>query len=97
MIIAAEFAKEWGATKYRHLKCGHVHHKKTIAPVVIDEQSGLVVEYLEALCATDAWHAGAGYGASSVMTQIVFRKDGGEAVRHVDQIRDSRKTPDLTL
>lgn len=64
MIIAAEFAKEWGQTKFRHLKMGHVHHKKTIAPVIIDEQSGLLVEYLEALCATDAWHANAGFVGS---------------------------------
>jgi hypothetical protein len=49
-IIAAEFYKEWGQTQFRHLKMGHIHHKKAIAPVVIDEQAGLVVEYLEALC-----------------------------------------------
>lgn len=60
-IVAAEFAVQWGKTKYRYMKCGHRHHKNTIAPVVVDEQSGIVIEYLEALCATDAYHAGAGY------------------------------------
>lgn len=64
MIIAAEFAKEWGATKHRHLKMGHIHHKKAFAPVIIDEQSGLLVEYLEALCPTDSWHSGAGFVGS---------------------------------
>tara|TARA_R110002153_G_C13304868_1_gene495960 strand:- start:895 stop:2025 length:1131 start_codon:yes stop_codon:yes gene_type:complete len=83
MIIAAEFAKEWGATKYRHLKCGHVHHKKTIAPVVIDEQSGLVVEYLEALCATDAWHAGAGFvGSQKGASAFEYHKTEGLLTRH---------------
>lgn len=60
-VIAAEFSKEWGATKYRHLKCGHVHHQKAIAPVMVEEQAGILVEYLPALCASDAWHAGAGF------------------------------------
>ena len=83
LIIAAEFAKEWGATKYRHLKCGHVHHKKTIAPVVIDEQSGLVVEYLEALCATDAWHAGAGFvGSQKGASAFEYHKTEGLLTRH---------------
>lgn len=82
MIIAAEFAKEWGATKYRHLKCGHIHHKKTIAPVVIDEQSGLVVEYLEALCATDAWHTGAGFvGSQKGASAFEYHKTKGLITR----------------
>lgn len=82
MIVAAEFAKEWGATKYRHLKCGHIHHKKTIAPVVIDEQSGLVVEYLEALCATDAWHTGAGFvGSQKGASAFEYHKTKGLITR----------------
>ena len=83
MVIAAEFAKEWGATKYRHLKCGHVHHKKTIAPVIVDEQSGLVVEYLEALCATDAWHSGAGFvGSQKGASAFEYHKSEGLLSRH---------------
>ena len=83
MIIAAEFAREWGVTKYRHLKCGHVHHKKTIAPVIVDEQSGLVVEYLEALCATDAWHAGAGFvGSQKGASAFEYSKTEGLLTRH---------------
>jgi len=82
MIVAAEFAKEWGATKYRHLKCGHVHHKKALAPVVIDEQSGLIVEYLEALCATDAWHAGAGFvGSQKGASAFEYHKEKGLTTR----------------
>lgn len=83
MIIAAEFAAEWGITKYRHLKCGHVHHKKSIAPVMIDEQSGLVVEFLEALCATDAWHANSGYiGSQKGASAFEYHKTEGLLTRH---------------
>ena len=83
MIIAAEFAKEWGQTKFRHLKCGHVHPKKVIAPVTIDEQSGLVVEYLEALCPTDAWHAGAGFiGSQKGASAFEYDFNKGLKTRH---------------
>lgn len=63
-IIAAEFPKQWGLTRFRHLKCGHIHHQKTLAPVIVDEQAGLLVEFLPALCPTDAWHASSGYVGS---------------------------------
>ena len=83
MIIAAEFAKEWGATKYRHHKCGHIHHKKVIAPVTVDEQSGLVVEYLEALCPSDAWHSGAGFiGSQKGASAFEYDKEKGLLTRH---------------
>jgi hypothetical protein len=59
--------------------------------------NGCKIEAFGTLSPPDSWHAGAGYGAASVMNQIVFHKDGGEAIRHVYQIRDSRKVPDLTL
>jgi len=64
LVIAAESPVLWGATRHRYLKMGHIHHKKTIAPVVIDEQAGLVVEYLAALCPSDSWHASAGFVGS---------------------------------
>jgi hypothetical protein len=68
-IIAAEFPKQWGATKHRHLKMGHVHHKKKNSPTRViaqtangwEEQRGLLVEHLPALCSSDAWHAEKGF------------------------------------
>ena len=82
MIIATEFAKEWGQTKYRYHKMGHVHHKKAFAPVTVDEQSGLHVEYLEALCATDSWHANAGFvGSQKGASAFEYHKDYGLMTR----------------
>lgn len=81
-IIAAEFPKQWGQTKYRHLKCGHVHHQKSIAPVIVDEQAGLLVEYLPALCATDAWHSGAGFiGSQKGATGFEYHRTKGCCTR----------------
>jgi len=63
-IIAAEMAANWGKTRHRYLYLGHVHHKKAVAPVVSEEQAGLHVEYLPALCPVDDWHASAGFVGS---------------------------------
>jgi hypothetical protein len=82
MIIATEFAKEWGATKFRHHKMGHVHHKKSFAPVIVDEQSGLLVEYLEALAATDSWHANAGFvGSQKGASAFEYHREHGLMTR----------------
>jgi transposase-like protein len=82
MIIAAEFAKEWGQTRHRYLQLGHVHHKKAIAPVTIEEQAGLHVEHLEALCPSDAWHAEAGYvGSQRGASGFEYHKHAGRVSR----------------
>ena len=82
LIIAAEFAKEWGATKHRYLQLGHVHHKKAIAPVTIEEQAGLHVEHLEALCPSDAWHAESGYvGSQRGASAFEYHKRAGRVSR----------------
>jgi hypothetical protein len=86
-LIATEFAKEWGQTTFRHLKLGHVHHSKSIAPVTIDEQSGILVEYLEALCPADAWHAGSGFvGTQRGASAFEYHKKYGLTTRHYHRI-----------
>ena len=91
-ILPKMLPEQWASTNYRKWLVGHVHHQN-----VLETDNGVFVETFGTLAPPDSWHAGAGYGASSVMTQIVFHKDGGEAIRHVYQIRASRKAPDLTL
>ena len=81
-IIAAESAVLWGQTKYRYLKMGHVHHQKTIAPVVVNEQAGLVVEYLAALCPADTWHSSAGFvGTQRGASAFEYHKKHGLQTR----------------
>jgi len=82
-VIAAEFAKEWGNTTFRHLKLGHIHHAKTVAPVVVDEQAGLLVEHLEALCPSDAWHSHSGFvGTQRGASAFEYDKKYGLYTRH---------------
>ena len=91
-ILPKMLPEQWSSTVYRKWIVGHIHHQNSI-----ETSNGCFVEAMGTLSPPDSWHAGAGYGASSVMNQITFHKDGGEAIRHVYQIRDSRKVPDLTL
>jgi hypothetical protein len=91
-ILPKMLPEQWSATVYRKWLVGHIHHQNAI-----ETDNGVFVEAFGTLAPPDSWHAGAGYGASSVMNQVVFHRDGGEVLRHVYQIRDSRKVPDLTL
>ena len=91
-ILPKMLPEQWSSTVYRKWIVGHIHHQNSI-----ETSNGCFVEAMGTLSPPDSWHSGAGYGASSVMNQITFHKDGGEAIRHVYQIRDSRKVPDLTL
>lgn len=78
-IIAAEFAKVWGQTSYRYARLGHFHHRKTIAPVALDEVSGLEVTYLSSLAAPDAWHSEGGWvGTNRGMQAFELHKDAGQ-------------------
>jgi len=91
-ILPKMLPEQWATTNYRKWLVGHVHHQ-----TAIEIDNGCKIEAFGTLSPPDSWHAGAGYGAASVMNQIVFHKDGGEAIRHVYQLRDSVQTPDLTL
>lgn len=82
MIIAAEFPKQWGSTRFRHLKTGDKHHKKTIAPIMVDEQSGLLFEIVEALCPSDSWHSGAGFiGSQKGASAFEYHRNHGIMTR----------------
>ena len=91
-ILPRMLPDQWSSTNYRKWLVGHIHHQNAI-----ETDNGVFVESFGTLAFPDSYHAGHGYSASSVMTQITFHRDGGEALRHVYQIRASRKAPDLKL
>ena len=90
-IISTEFAQLWGQTKWRHLKMGHIHHKnaKTAKSIVTSdskggwvENHGLLVEYLPALTATDAWHSMKGFiGSQQAMSGFEYHRSHGLITR----------------
>ena len=91
-ILPRMLPEQWSSTNYRKWLVGHIHHQNAI-----ETDNGVFVESFGTLAFPDSYHASHGYSASSVMTQITFHRDGGEALRHVYQIRATRKAPDLTL
>ena len=91
-ILPRMLPDQWSSTNYRKWLVGHIHHQNAI-----ETDNGVFVESFGTLAFPDSYHASHGYSASSVMTQITFHRDGGEALRHVYQIRASRKAPDLKL
>ena len=91
-ILPRMLPEQWAQTNYRKWLVGHVHHQQ-----LLETDNGCKIETFGTLSPPDSWHAGAGYQSASVMTQITFHRDGGECLRHVYQIRDTRKVPDLTL
>lgn len=55
LLMAAEKSSMFGATKFHEIHTGHIHTLR------VDEQHGIRVRTLPALCPPDAWHAENGY------------------------------------
>ena len=91
-VIATEFAPQWGLTKHRHLKLGHIHHKKkqNATRVAIPsgdtwlEVQGLLVEHLSALCPSDSWHSKSGYiGSKRAISGFEYHRKHGLQTRFI--------------
>ena len=74
-IMAADRPADWGATKFRYIFHGHLHHK------FIKELWGAVVEVLRTLAPGDAWSRSHGYRALSEMQAITYHRKYGERFR----------------
>lgn len=55
LMMATESRKEWGNAQFCEIHTGDKHQ------VRLEEQYGVRVRILPSLCASDAWHSGAGY------------------------------------
>ena len=80
----------WSGCAFRYLFLGHIHSRRSFAPIQIAESTGLHVEYLPSLCGPDAWHYEKGFiGAGRSMDALLFHRDYGlqaRATRDVAQI-----------
>lgn len=65
--IAAEFPKEWGATKYRYLFVGHLHKLE-----VVDSECGIQMHRVPAICDADAWHYRERFGIGTAPSHEIF-------------------------
>lgn len=81
--LAVHDPKGWGATQYRHVWHGHIHHRR------VQEIGGVVVESFRTLAGPDAWHVAEGYKAGREMVCIVLDKEHGEVERHTSSLSRS--------
>src|SRR6185295_15140072 len=56
-LMATEQREMWGRTRYREVHIGHVHKTKLIEKPSVDENHGVRVRTISALCSADAWHS----------------------------------------
>lgn len=78
-VMAATWAEDWGATRYRVWYTGHVHHDS------VKEHSGCTVETLRTLAPKDAWHAGAGYNSGRDMKCDLWHLSDGRVARYIQR------------
>lgn len=76
LLMAVDNPADWGASAYRYIYQGHIHHDS------VKEVQGVRVESIRSLAAKDAWHAGQGYRSMRDTRSIVHHKDYGEVERH---------------
>jgi len=71
-LMAVENPEAWGKTQFREIHTGHYHKQQ------LEEQFGVRVRILSALCPPDDWHAAQGYiGALRQAEAFVWSKDEG--------------------
>lgn len=61
-LMPVEAAKYWSKSLWREMHLGHIHHR--VVKDDLKEFNGIIVRYLPALCATDAWHFEEGYSGN---------------------------------
>lgn len=87
-IIASEFYRQWGKTRFRYARLGHFHHRKTIAPVAVDEVSGLEVTFLSSLASADAWHSDGGFvGTNRGMQGFELHRKCGQVSQFIYNVK----------
>lgn len=77
LIMADERAKDWGETQFREIHTGHMHKKKEMEFVSVDEFRTVRVRQLPSLSATCAWAAGKGYSALRAAEAYVWHDVDG--------------------
>lgn len=89
-LISTAYPREWGMTRFRYLRLGHVHHRNKRYPIEVLGRHGLEVEYVRALCPPDAYHSENGYlGNVRGADGFLYHKNRGQVARwsfNADQV-----------
>lgn len=85
MAMAVDRSKDWGATLFRSMYSGHIHH------VTAKEVMGVIVESFASPAAKDSYNSSHGYRAMRSMSAITHHDELGEIGRHKVAIFDNKK------
>lgn len=72
LIMASEFPKEWGNTKFRYMFCGHLHHT-----IVKEYRGNCFVKFLPSLAKSSSWELSKGYRTSPKAEACIINSNDG--------------------
>lgn len=92
-VMATDYAKDWGESKYRYIWTGHIHHREVLAK----EQAGVIIESWNTMSRGDAYSHQGGWRSRRCLSVVELSKTYGEVGRRTvpiemveDIIRKSR-------
>lgn len=77
-LMATEAAEAWGRTTWHEIHLGHVHIRRALETLSVQEHEGVVMRVLPSMSGTDFWHYEHGFvgGRKSAETYLWSRRDG---------------------
>jgi hypothetical protein len=76
LLMAVDRPEDWGATRFRFIKTGHIHHD------VVKEVQTVRIESLRTLAPKDPYHTAKGYRSLRDTRAVVYHADYGEVERY---------------
>jgi hypothetical protein len=76
MLLATDRPSDWGASVYRHMMFGHVHHESA------KEIGGVRVESFSSPAAKDAYATAGGYRSGRALNAVTYHSEHGEISRN---------------
>jgi hypothetical protein len=77
LLMAQERPEDWAATEFREIHVGHLHHRKEIQWLDVDEKTGVILRQLQSLSPQDFWHHQQGYFAMRSANCFVWHPEHG--------------------
>jgi len=65
LIMATEQPLLWANSNYREFQLGHLHHKKEVKFVSVEDTKGTNIRYLKSMAPLDSWHKAMGFVGSA--------------------------------
>ena len=76
LLMAVDRPADWGATEFRYITTGHIHHD------VVKEIQTVRIESLRTLAPKDPYHTAKGYRSLRDTRAVVYHEDYGEVERY---------------